>query len=44
MSFGKFFFNLNSVDVVVGAERYDFLVGSDIVHDAPSDSVNIEVV
>ena len=38
------FFDCDSVDVVVGAERYDFLVGGNVVDYASADSVNIEVV
>ena len=37
-------FDCYSVDVVVGAERYDFQVRRDVVDDASSDAVNVKVV
>ena len=44
MSFRILFFDGYSVDVVVGAERYDFLVRRNVVNDASPDAVNVEVV
>ncbi len=44
VSFRVFFLDCDSVDVVVGAERYDFHVRRNVVDDAAADAVNIEVV
>ena len=44
MSFSVLLFDRYSVDIVVGAERYDFQVRRDIVDNASSDTVDIKVV
>ena len=38
------FLDGDSVDVVVGAERNNFKVWRDVVHDTSSDTVNVKVV
>jgi len=44
MPCGILLFDCYSVNIVVGAKRYDFQVGRDIVNDASSDTVYIKVV
>ena len=44
MSFSVCFLNGYSMDIVVGAERYDFEVRCYVVDDASSDSVDVKVV
>ena len=44
MSFSIRFFDCNSVDVVIGAEWYDFQIWCNIVYDASADAVDVEVV
>jgi hypothetical protein len=44
MSFSILFFDCNSMDIVVCAEWYDFLVWRDVVNDASSYAVNVKVV
>ena len=44
MPFSILFFDSNPVDVIVCAERYDFLVGRNVVDHATADSVDVEVV
>ena len=44
MPFCVLFFDCHSVDIVVGAERYDFQVRRDVVDDASSDAVDVKVV
>ena len=44
MSFSIRFFDCNAVDVVVGAERNDFQIWRDVVYDASTDAVDVEVV
>ena len=44
VSFSVSFFDCYAVDVVVGAERNDFQVWRNVVYDASSYAVNVEVV
>jgi len=44
MSFSVLFFDCNSVDIVVRAERNDFLVRGNVVHYATTNAVNIKVI
>jgi len=41
---GVFFLDLDSVDVVVGAEGDDFFVGCDVVDYATANAVDVKVV
>jgi hypothetical protein len=44
VAFSVFFFDLHSVDVVVGAERNYLLVRSNIMHYTASNTVDVKVV
>jgi len=44
MFFSVLLLDCNSMDVVIGAERYDFFVGRNVVNYATANSVDVEVV
>lgn len=44
MPFSVFFFDCNPMDIVVCAERYDFLVGGNVMYYATANTVDVKVI
>jgi len=44
MPFSVLFFDCDSMDIVVCAERYDFLVWGNVVHYAAANTVDVKII